>query len=251
MSVGSDDKKRRPLPRWRYAALATMSREHSGNGVARQVGGIDRHELDAAAEAFRNEPTPESAIELLNVSVHYKDRQHLDRASGYLRTLDSRLPGSLNDIISLAQGRNDAPCLADTSLAPSPTASDKERIRSCRHRLRHEPRNIILMLDLARAYTVLGKPAAAERLVRTALAIAPNHRLVLRRAARWLVHVDRPDEAWNLVRTNARTARDPWLMATEISLAEILERPSGNVRSARAVLADAAFGPGVLICTQY
>jgi tetratricopeptide (TPR) repeat protein len=71
--------------------------------------------------------------------------------------------------------------------------------------------------------------------------LAPENRHVLRSAARLAIHSHRPDVARAILLRAHRTRHDPWLLACEISAAEIAEERSALLRTARQMLADKRF----------
>jgi tetratricopeptide (TPR) repeat protein len=112
-----------------------------------------------------------------------------------------------------------------------------------KRRLRSDPRNALAWSDLALEYAVLGQRQQAEAAMRVALALAPQHRLILRSAARLYVHIDDLERAHRLLIRPALTRRDPWLMAAEIAIADLSGRPPRSVRAARSAIEDAAYQP--------
>src|SRR5690606_21639596 len=66
----------------------------------------------------------------------------------------------------------------------------------------------------------VGNAKRADRAIVTALSLSPNSRVTLRTVARYYVHVGEPDRAHALIARHERTAGDPWLMASEIALAQ-------------------------------
>ena len=69
------------------------------------------------------------------------------------------------------------------------------------------------------------KSQKAERAIRAALQLAPNNRFVLRSAARF-IHIGEPEIARTLLVGAEAIQSDPWLMASEIAIAEFLGKPS-------------------------
>ena len=82
--------------------------------------------------------------------------------------------------------------------------------------------------------------------MRRALGLAADHRYFLRAAARLYVHNDECDRAHSLLQDHPRTKSDPWLLAAEISIAQLAERNSHNVGRARRILGDAGWDPANL-----
>jgi Flp pilus assembly protein TadD len=101
-------------------------------------------------------------------------------------------------------------------------------------------------MDMSRAYTTLGQPQHAETAISRALLLAPNSRLIIRAACRRLVHADRSEDAHRLLLRHPRTRQDPWLIAAEIALAQILEETPRLVHEGRALLQSGRFSPAAI-----
>ena len=110
-----------------------------------------------------------------------------------------------------------------------------------RRLLAASPRNALRWSDLGRLQTAIGKDREATRAMQVARALAPDDRHVLRSSARLAIHRHRPDEARALLLASPRTRQDPWLLACEISAADIMQQRSPLLRVARQLLADERF----------
>lgn len=102
----------------------------------------------------------------------------------------------------------------------------QSRVAQLRRELMVAPENLLALLDLAQLQLAAGKVQAAQRLLTTALGLAPNGRIVLRTAARFYVHLGEPDRAHQMVTRHPGTKKDPWLIASEIALADAAGVPS-------------------------
>lgn len=100
----------------------------------------------------------------------------------------------------------------------------KTGTREWRLHCRMHPYDGLAWVELALNQTVNGHVLAAERSMRVALQLAPNNRHVLRSAARFFLHKGDKERAHDLIARNAATKTDPWLIAAEISLAEVVQR---------------------------
>lgn len=116
-------------------------------------------------------------------------------------------------------------------------------IRNLRALLRTEPSNAMALLDFAQLQASIGRNGVAERALRTALGAAPNNRVVLRSLARFYVHAGEHEQAHLVVRRHDRTPHDPWLMASEIALADLAGTPSAFLAKGRRVLVEAGKTP--------
>lgn len=141
---------------------------------------------------------------------------------------------------------NEPASLASANDLDSSRIEAREIIRNARRRLVEYPRNAARWLDLARAHTVLGHRDAAQRAMKVAITLAPDHRVVLRAAVRLLIHVGSADAAQHLLVRHPRTRTDPWLLSQEISLAEILQSQSRYLNYSRKLLAADDLPPGHL-----
>ncbi len=128
-------------------------------------------------------------------------------------------------------------------LAVHDSAELRAQVGRLREQLRRDPRRTLIWTELARHYATHGSRKHAERAMRTALGLSPNHRYVLRAAVRLEIHYDRFRDAHNLIVDSELTRADPWLTATEISAAVVANRRPRLVRSARQMLADGDFLP--------
>lgn len=117
------------------------------------------------------------------------------------------------------------------------------RIAITKQRLRANPRSAILWGDLARRYTSLGQFDEAKHALRVARILAPNSRYLLRSQVRFLVHIDRDDEAVRLLQKHPRTLGDPWLMAALLSTSEQAHKPLPGKKHIRRLLDDDNFRP--------
>lgn len=116
-----------------------------------------------------------------------------------------------------------------------PQDAEVRRIRSI---LRENNDNPLAWLDLAQFQAAVGKDHAAERSIQAALQLAPNNRTVLRTAARFFVHIGQESRGHRLICNHVRTATDPWLMASEIALADLAKRDSKFMKLGSRIVDD-------------
>ena len=121
--------------------------------------------------------------------------------------------------------------------------STYERIRTWRSRARQYPGDALAWLELAFYRTIAGQHDAAKVAMAAALRYAPDNRHVLRSAGRFYLHVGDLDQAHRVLVRSDATKHDPWLMAAEISLAEIAGNPSRFAKAGLGVVAAGKFLP--------
>lgn len=231
MSVLRDKSARRMLPRWHLANTATTSPEFltfASNSRAR----VDHSAALASALAdFNLTPSLGAAGELLTfANIAGADSAKLV-ASEYINTHAERAPLSLLALVEPDAG------------TPKEPQGRTFNVATARALLRENPRNPAMWADLARHYASNGNRFRATRSMLTALQLAPNHRWIIRTAARLLVHVDDPRAAHDLIARHPLTKTDPWLMAAELACAEVANRPPKYWKQATALMREKRFPP--------
>ena len=241
MSLPAKRSNRRVLPRWRDTQAAAETGEMKGlkrvtetervraqQGVAQRL----RHlQLEFAAK-----PNVGRAAELTSAAVLMNQPEAAEDAAAYLLLNAERTtPAALISARTLLQlpssGGAGGPEQQET-----PLMTVQAEVRRLRPLLRDFPHNPLMHSDLARAYAALGQDQRAERHLRVALALAPQHRFMLRTAVRFHVHMHDPRAAVALLRQSDRTPHDPWLIAAEISASMVAGVPPRFVRRAREVI---------------
>ncbi len=135
---------------------------------------------------------------------------------------------------------------ADTLNTPlsDPTAIEVgEEIRALRAKLRNDPRNALAWTEMARYYTILGLRDQASNAMHVALGLAPNHRYVLRAAARLAVHHGNFEDAHSVIARAPRTPSDPWLVAAELATAGPAGVRPKMVKHGRRMVKEGDFSP--------
>jgi tetratricopeptide (TPR) repeat protein len=112
-------------------------------------------------------------------------------------------------------------------------------IKELKARRLSQGRNAFVWADLARLYVLLGQIAPARQAIKVALSLAPHERFVLRSATRFFLHSMDHEQALHLLRSNARTPFDPWLVAAEIAVSSVLEKKPKFARCGQSLLKDA------------
>lgn len=120
--------------------------------------------------------------------------------------------------------------------SPLPLPELRPLIHTIRGRLREDPRDALLWVDLALCYTILGQNQPARSAIENALRLAPANRHALRSAARLAVHLNEPDWGHDLLIRSPSIREDPWLLSAELATASVAGRQPRFFRQARQVL---------------
>lgn len=124
------------------------------------------------------------------------------------------------------------------------TASDiHKKIHALRLYAHAYPFNPIVYVDMARAYVTIGLKDKAEKLIRMALYLDSKNRFVARAAARFYIHIGDNEKAADIVRMTGYSRFDPWLMASDISIAMMRGKRSGNIKKGQQMVFSSSYNP--------
>jgi tetratricopeptide (TPR) repeat protein len=190
------------------------------------------------AREWRDSPTIWHAADLLNSALTIGQEGKFKDAAEFILSAKKNAPDGLIALATHAMG-------AQKTITPPQKPEDEDQIRRSIHflrkRLREEPRNSICSVELARMYVLIGQYEKAEHAMQIACALDPQNRYIIRCASRLFVHGGNADVPLSLMRNSPATARDPWLLAAEISVSSAMKRPSLFVKRGKQVLEDASF----------
>ncbi len=253
MTSLNNDSRRRLVPRWRYAAPAVAPAETVADRPGSRLKDSDESFWEEKRRNWADDPRIATAAELVSCATALNRLAEVEDAVSYLHARSAELRRGPEELVTyaLANLRRDS-----SEVAPDATALAMRRggyvsgrkearavIARSRARLATTPRDALAWMDMSRAYTTLGQPQHAEAAISRALMLAPNSRLIVRAACRRLVHADRSDDAHRLLMRHPRTRHDPWLIAAEIALAQILDETPRLAREGRALLESGRFTP--------
>ena len=232
-----DSRPRRVVPRWRASWKAAQTPEGQSNKSA------IRPDLSRALERAKRESEAASqvvpiAAELMFVAQQAGSRDlAVDAAQTILSARDHISSSSL-----LKAADRIVSDIGVDSLVGSSVAFIKEARRS----LRMDFQNPVLLMDVARAMTASGNALSAERFVKTALALAPTNRFILRSAVRYFLHLGQREHAHYILLKSSLLKGDPWIQASEIAVATVLGKTSRLVKATDRMLEAS----GVLLPNQ-
>jgi hypothetical protein len=138
--------------------------------------------------------------------------------------------------VDLLKAENESDLRAESNLLENDDLTDTaqmkiihRKIANLRVILKQFP-NAISYVELARCFSIIGLKDKASDAMKKALHMGSNNRFVLRSASRLFVHNGDFELAHDILRRNALTLIDPWLLSAEISVAMIQERSSRFVK---------------------
>lgn len=107
-----------------------------------------------------------------------------------------------------------------------------KKIAALKITLSQYPNNAIYHIDIARCYVLLGQLKKAEDHIYLALYFDSNNRFVVRAASRFYLHIGERKKAVSVLRHSSLLRKDPWLLASEISVSQLCDKSTSNVKRA-------------------
>ena len=246
MSVHVRAEQRRLLPRWRESSVASTTAEVIPISPATGTIVVSKRAVEERLKEWEDAPSVGTAADAVASGFVLDASALVARPAEYLLSSTEQVPAAALSIARRVLGVADESEIAFGSrggLTSSRMNRHRTAVALLRARLISTPRDPLSYLDLARRYAALGQLEQCSRALRSALALAPSSRFVLRSAARFFVHTRNPERAQDLLRRSPRTSTDPWLMAAEISSATVANRPSRLIRPARDLILRGGVAP--------
>jgi len=236
VTVINDDSNRRPIPRWR-SFLSAANFGELLSLKSRDPASVPKWDGDEQREAWRRNPTFSVAADLVSAAYTSGRKDIGHDAAEFLLISDDDFP-LIKHIARKHLGRANADdASSPQNLSPQPTENYiSSEIRRSRSLLRTHPINPVLWSNLALLFTVAGEPQKAERAMLTALKLSPTNRFILRSAARFFLHHGDADRAHAVLVNAASIRSDPWLLASEIAIADVRGRSSRFIKLARRMV---------------
>lgn len=231
---------RRLIPKWRAVAKTLATHEVSPTSPRDRAKVVpEPSEVDAALRAWRENPGAGQLGELLALSVFPECEPQVAGVVQEALSLGIEMTVAQKTFVGLNVD-GDRQRVLDVRDEYFPGGA---RLRALRAALKENPANPLALLDIAQLKLAWGDRQAADRALRTAMSLLPNNVLALRTYARYLVHIGDKERAHALIQRHPRTPRNPWLLASEIALAEVAERAPSFFGAGRRLVKDGRLPP--------
>lgn len=233
--------KRRLVPRWRSLRQTIASRELAADKPT-TPGLPTGHFSTAFVEKitrWRLVPNLMTAGELVEAAIIEGEEREAVKAARFLVSERSNATLPLQRLAALTLKR--AGCQEDIPAGVEIHAQAEKGI--WRRRTRAYPKNALAWVELALFELIRGDKKGALRSMMVALKLAPENRHVIRSASRLFLHLQQPDRAHELLFRNPTTRHDQWLIAAELSIAELAGRKPKFFSEGRKLLSTTDMMP--------
>lgn len=224
---------RRLVPRWRSLGVTLRSLELASpptEGIRSPQNGYSLEVL-ASLERYHLHPSLITAAEVVEAALVSGDHVPAVDAARRLLSVDKNAMPLIREqaarLLMRAGLRSEVP-QGFLVKSGGPT--------SLRSRVRTHSRDALAWVELSLEQTIRGHVPAALRSMSVAAGLAPHNRHVIRSASRLFLHAGDREKAHAVVARNSATPGDPWLIASEIALAEVAERKPRFLKVGQKIL---------------
>ena len=239
----SDHLKQRRLlvPRWRSLSVTLGAKELASPVLseAEGAGHATSREFEEKALRWRLEPGVITGGELVGAALVEGHEERALAAARFISSHDSTATEALKRLAKSMLTKAHSSTAGETS----PWAGPSQSKSLWRGRVRMYPANALAWVELSLCDLVIGKKHRAKRAMLVALQLAPTNRHVLRSACRLFLNLGDPERAYDVIRRSAATINDPWLMAAELSVAELADQRPKYLKHGRRIVADGGLMP--------
>ena len=222
MIVSASNYRRLLIPRWRSFTRSLKSREMampSPKG-AQDDDGRYSAELAKRLGAWRNDKNVVTAAQVVETALVSGDDPYAVEAAEALLVPQFGATALVRRQATLVISRISRP----DHVGREPAQDIGAEVAFWRNRTRSHADDPLAWSELSLARLIQGDIEAALKSMHVALHLSPQNRYILRAAARLFCHTHDRDRAYAIIRRNEATPGDPWLMAAEISLAQLTGR---------------------------
>lgn len=246
MIQSSNSGSRHIIPRWSDIRVANILREttslQKNDELMADIAASDLNYYESLLAEWRDNKSLPLAIEILTCSNLIECETDVSDVRAYavrqLSTMDA-VPELLRDIVHDSDD-------SQIVIADSLTTTTEKQIAKMKQSLIAEPRNTLKWCELARNYLILGQNEKSKKALGVALQLSPNHRTVLRAAAAFYAHTGDYDIGLAILRKSPIVRYDPWVLSSEIALANECGHSSKFVKAGIQMLDNTNINPAAL-----
>lgn len=243
MTIGIRDDKRRVIPRWRETVLTARTGEMAPLRESVTPPKPDLTEFELAIREWNLNQNLGNAFEVMAGGLVLDRSEDAKEAAEYVLASQESSLMSRGLAKKILDTTDKTPIPIPDDLGFVTVSEERARIAAAKRLLIDYPTNPLLWADLSRNYVLIGQLQPALWAMKRALAIAPNHRVVLRAATRLFIHAKDPEQALDRLLRSPATLRDPWLMAAQLATSEVAEKAPTHQRRAVELLHSGSFSP--------
>lgn len=243
--------RRKVIPNWRYynntVNLGELTSFENVN-----LRDADLYPIDEYISDWIDSKSVYRASDLISAAItnSQKNNSHVIEAAKFLLSKQDNINLVQKQTAEYILDNNNVECdndvlrLKNVAIEKLKTASETHnKIHALRLYAHAYPFNPIVYVDMARAYVTIGLNEKAEKLMRMALYLDPKNRFVARAAARFYIHIGDNERAADIVRKTGFSRFDPWLMASDISIAMMRGKRSGNIKKGQQMIFSSSYTP--------
>ncbi|WP_341836848.1 hypothetical protein WJU16_03010 [Chitinophaga pollutisoli] len=180
------------------------------------------------------------AWELVHSAYINQEFSKAKNAAAFLKDNLSQISPALRKVINEILGEDIS---EPNSVAPDIipinklTEITRREIKSTKRKISYYLRNEFQWLELSRLYSIIGELEKAKQCINIAIYFSNNqNRYFLRSASRFFYHIGNFEQAQSIIRRSPHLKSDPWLLSTDISYSNKMERHAVNAKRGREIV---------------
>ncbi|MDE0163782.1 MAG: hypothetical protein OXL36_01685 [Bryobacterales bacterium] len=229
------------IPRWRSLIITIGANELAAPypTIVLSETPVVSFDLLEKLDSWRDSPNVMTAGELVGSSLVVAQENKAVEAAQFLLSTESSATVPLRRLAALALLRAGLEEHVPVGLELNPQVTK----RGWRKRTRMYSTNALAWVELSLHDLVIGKKESAKRSMLVALQLAPTNRHVLRSASRLFLHLGDAERAYDTIADCESISSDPWLIAAELSIANLAERKPQNFARGRSIVVKGGLAP--------
>lgn len=241
MNLTYKPRDRRVVPNWRYYETTLAAGELDNWRVARSK--RNTYSIDEYEHLWNEHNSIYRAGDLISAAITNgkEESAAVKDAAEYILEREKESTRSLLEsaqkVLGLeAMGGSASKIEIERLKECTSTEEIRKYIHNVRQRLQIMPYNPFLYVDLSRAYLLNGQNQKAEDAILQAIHFGASDRFVARSAARFYLHTQDKDRAYELIRAKGAVSSDPWLLSAEITINMLRGKTSNYINKGRDLI---------------
>ncbi|PHS22408.1 MAG: hypothetical protein COA85_11545 [Robiginitomaculum sp.] len=233
MQYKPKDEARKVIPRWRILRGTPTPELLSSTNKNKIIPSYDKQEVLNANNNWIKHRDLLTASELISFGLVYGKTTATGDAAAFVIEQKTATT-ALRDLASSYLKKSPESQIAESTAEQLTAKNIYSNLATIKKALYNNPRNAILYVEAARMHASLGQTESAKQKLRSALAIAPTSRFVLRSATRFYIHNNDITEAQFILRDIPES--DPWLMAANLSVTDLADGKQKQYKQAKRLM---------------
>lgn len=252
MNIKDIKRNRKVLPRWRRfkQTLATSELASLKYQDLRQEElpvSFSEDEFNRIVDDWQQNKTISYAIDLVSAAFANKKNEAAVDAAEFILQNEKNSSSLLHQLARTVKGeinqKSISSNLSDCIQIDQVQEKYRNELRVLRGIIRMNPKDAISWADMSFLYALSGLDNQARKTMECAISLFPENRYLLRACARLYLHIGEAERAYKLLSQSNSVKNDPWVLAAQTAISDLLEKPMRFQKNAKWMLNDNNYSP--------